>query len=257
MRYPRAPAVVLMHVPADHQERFQDTIADTTNMLLPFYLMSALSLRDAYWHHGINDAWSHDHVHPGDLGCEIMATLAQHLVASYSFRPHLLLSELEPLRQDTIMAVDRADASVCSHSQALKAYENAAWVLTEEHDKWGLVTHTRDAPLDIAFKPATNEITFQVAYLESYDAQMGTATVVCLEGCTCDAQRIDAHVSGGHVSVENIVKWSVMSESGTCTARVTMVSGDKFKIIGIIASQHIPFNSKIEQLFKHFRAPSL
>jgi hypothetical protein len=58
MRYPRAPAVVLMHVPADHQERFQDTIADTTNMLLPFYLMSALSLRDAYWHHGINDAWT-------------------------------------------------------------------------------------------------------------------------------------------------------------------------------------------------------
>ena len=256
MRFPRAPAVVLVHVPADHQVRFVDSLADATNVLLPFYSMSAVSLRDAYWHHGMDEAWSHDHVHPGDLGCQVMAELAFRLVASYTFRPHLLAEPVPPLRGDTLLSVDREDDTVCVHSEAMRAYETQEWVLTEEHDKWGLVATKVGATLDVKFTPAgSEEITFQLAYLESYDAAMGSASVVCMEQCSCPTLVVQAQVPGSHVSVEALAKFKVVTSNGACTVRVTLVSGSKFKIIGVMASHHLPDNSKVEHLFHNIKMP--
>lgn len=268
LRYPRSPALVFVHVPADHQQRFHDTTADQANVLLPFYQASAISLRDAYWHHGIDEIWSFDHVHPGDLGAAVMAVLAEHLMASYLLHHHMV-RELEPLRPDTILAPAGEETTVCSHSHALAAYATPDWVLTEEHDKWGLVTHARNVALHITYASFDADVTFQFAYLESYDAAMGTATAECSAGCKCDPQRINSHTPDQHVSVENLVKFKVFRYGPSCTISLSMVEGDKvrlslwlipgshslslrqFKVIGLMASAHLPDNSKVESLFRN------
>ena len=182
-----------------------------------------------------------------------LVRMAFRLVAAYTFRPHLLGEPVPPLRSDTLLAVDREDDTVCVHSESMRQYQNAQWVLREEHDKWGLVATEPGAVLDVSFKPeGRDEITFQVAYLESYDASMGTARVECMAQCSCPPLTVNALNLGSHVSVENLAKFKV-TVTGDCTVRVTLLSGSKFKVIGVMASHHLPDNSKVEQLFSHIK----
>ena len=96
----RRPAVVLVHVPSGNQQRFVDSIADAENVLVPYYGLSSISLRDVYWHYGIDDVWAGphtDHRHPGDLGCAIMAELAARLISRYTSKGHLRDLEDPPI----------------------------------------------------------------------------------------------------------------------------------------------------------------
>ena len=115
-RLPHNPAVVLVHVPSDHQKHFQDSIADASNVLLPFYESSAISLRDAYWHHGQEEVWSEDHIHPNDLGNLVIATLAHQLLDIYMI-DSASFGAVQPLRSDSMLAADRDDETVCVHKR--------------------------------------------------------------------------------------------------------------------------------------------
>ena len=248
-RLPHNPAVVLVHVPSDHQKHFQDSIADASNVLLPFYESSAISLRDAYWHHGQEEVWSEDRVHPNDLGNLVIATLAHRLLGIYK-RDSASFGAVQPLRSDSMLAADRDDETVCVHSAGLRTHANSEWVLTEEHDKWGLVAHNVGARIDVEFAPSVPRVLFQVAYLQSYAPEMGKVSIECLEECTCESHTLDAFKPTELVSIEQLSRFNVDSRTtgGRCVVRVVLLSNTKFKIIGFIASAHVPDNSKFGDL---------
>lgn len=187
-------------------------------------------------------------MHPGDLGCEVMAELASHLVASYALKAHLragaaggsdAAAPAPPLREDAVFGADAEDDAVCVHSAALRPMETRDWRLVEEHDKWGLAATAAGAPLDVSFAPSeAGPGLFQLAYLESYDPAWGQVAVSCAGACSCAATIVDAHKEGGHTSVEAIARLPLSSRAGEgrCTVRLTLLGG-RFKVLGVIASR--------------------
>lgn len=93
---------------------------------------------------------------------------------------------------------------VCEHGLALEALlanKTQGWDMVNEgseiKQKWGYVASKPGETLSLTLNTTRQEqqhipvMAVQVAYLKSY-ARMGSATIACTSGCTCDRLNVEA-----------------------------------------------------------------
>lgn len=210
-------------------------------------------------------AFYYDNIHPdGDTGGRVLAELAMQLVnqtaealarggaaaaAWAAAPPPELLAVPPPMLPDNWESPTDSCLIGNNFVAAVTEHSGFEWVNEDPkhtRPKWGWVAKAVGSRLGITInttaagqKDKQGDIQIELLYLQSYE-HMGTASINCTSGCTCQGATLDGHTT--HKSSQLHVIDFRVSQADACVITVTVLNGTssgehKVKVAGIVTSE--------------------